>query len=77
MSALDNFLCENFGLSAGEITDDLAINNVEAWNSLKHIELILGLEEMFSMEFTPDDVVEMTSVGGIRAVLARYGLQAD
>ena len=51
--------------------------DVDNWNSLTHIELILGLEEMFGIQFVQDEIVEMTTVGAIRAALRRHGLNAD
>jgi acyl carrier protein len=53
------------------------MGDVDKWNSLTHIELILGLEEMFGIQFAQDDIAEMTTVGAIRAVLRRHGLSAD
>jgi len=45
------------------------MTDVAKWNSLTHIELIVGLEELFGIQFTQDEVVKMTSVGAIRDVL--------
>jgi acyl carrier protein len=35
---------------------------VESWDSLKHMKLVLALEEHFEIEMTESDVVEMLSV---------------
>lgn len=70
-------LAETFAVSPSALADGLTMSDVENWNSLTHIELIIGLEDLFGIQFTQDDVVEMTSVGAIRSVLQRYGLQAD
>ncbi|MFA6963989.1 acyl carrier protein [Bosea sp. (in: a-proteobacteria)] len=77
MTALNQLLSETFAVSPSSLADTLTMNDVGNWNSLTHIELIIGLEDMFAIQFTQDDVVEMTSVGAIRAVLRRYGFQAD
>jgi acyl carrier protein len=70
-------LAATFAVDPSAIVDSLTMRDADNWNSLTHIELILGLEEMFGIQFTQDDVVEMTSVGAIRGVLRRYGLAAD
>ncbi len=77
LTALNAMLAESLSIAPSALVDTLCMDNVANWNSLTHIELIVGLEEMFGIQFTQDDVVEMTSVGAIRAVLRRHGLDAD
>ena len=33
-----------------------------AWDSMKHVEILLMLEEAFGITFEPDDFTEMTSL---------------
>jgi acyl carrier protein len=77
LSALNKMLVETFGIDPSALVDSLAMKDVATWNSLTHIELIVGLEEFFRIQFTQDEVVEMTSVGAIRGVLRRRGIVAD
>ena len=58
------------GLEEDEIEDDTSLNTVESWDSLKHMNLILALEEEFDVEFSDDQVVELTSYREIRETLA-------
>ncbi len=58
------------GLEEDEIEDDTSPNTVESWDSLKHMNLILALEEEFDVEFSDDQVGELTSYGEIRETLA-------
>jgi len=49
-----------------------SMQTIAAWDSLKHIELVMTLEEQFSLgKITPDEIVEMTSFNKIREVLAK------
>ena len=59
----------------GSLGDDVAMADVETWDSLRHIDLIVTLEETFALQFDADEIVEMRSVGAIRSVLARRGAQ--
>jgi acyl carrier protein len=77
LSALNELLAETFSVDPSEVVDSLKMSDVEKWNSLTHIELIVGLEEMCGIQLTQDDVTEMTSVGAIRNVLRRYGVSVD
>ncbi len=62
-------LSEVLQLPATKITDDLAMQDLEAWDSLKHMELIVSLEETFGQQFTFDEIVAMRSVREIKRVL--------
>ena len=77
MTPLTKLLAETFAIAPTAVSDRLAMCDVDNWNSLTHIELILGLEEMFGIQFVQDEIVEMTTVGAIRAALRRHGLNAD
>jgi len=35
--------------------------DTEEWDSLKHVELIFELEQSFSIDISPDDIVELFS----------------
>ena len=58
------------------LTDELAMQDVPTWNSLTHIDLVVGLEGAFAIELTQDEIVEMQSVGAIRRILAARGVAA-
>lgn len=57
-------LIEIFSLVFGkEFTkeDNLSMENFEDWSSLKHIELIVALEEYFEVSIKPENIPELTS----------------
>ncbi len=55
------------------ITEDSSPDTVEKWDSLKHMNLILALEEEFDVQFSDDEVVEMLSVELILLTLKEKG----
>ena len=55
----------------GEINEDSSPDTLEKWDSLKHINLILALEEEFNVQFTDAEIVEMVSVETIMEKLQR------
>jgi acyl carrier protein len=55
------------------ITDDLAMNETDAWDSLRHMELVVSLEDTFRIELTSDEIVAMESVRAIKHVLRARG----
>ena len=58
------------------VTDELAMTDLEIWDSLKHMELIASLEQRFGIELTFDEIVRMRSVGEIKRVLKDRGATA-
>lgn len=61
-------------LPATRITDDLAMKDVEAWDSLKHMELIVSVENTFGIELSFDEIVAMQTVSEIKRVLRQRGV---
>ena len=51
-----------FKMDASSIADDVQQKDIEAWDSLAHLNLILELESEFNVSFEPEDIKEMTSL---------------
>ena len=58
---LSNIFNEPFDKISLESSPD----NIESWDSLKHMILILALEEEFKVQFTGDQIGEMISAKAI------------
>jgi acyl carrier protein len=57
------------------INDSLSMQNTESWDSLKHMALILSIEEEFGIpQLSMDEIVEMTTVAKIKQVLRNKGV---
>lgn len=54
-----------------QLDDNSSADTVENWDSLKHMNLILALEEEFAVTLSDDEVVEMLSVAKIIEVLCK------
>lgn len=50
------------------------MQDVEQWDSLKHMGLIVALEKHYSIELSGDEIAEMTSVGAIQTILKKHGV---
>ena len=61
-------------IPAATITDDLAMKDLDVWDSLKHMELIVSLEETFSIQLSFDEIVAMQNVREIKRVLMERGV---
>lgn len=58
-------IADVLGLSAEAVDDDASPDTIVAWDSVKHLSLVLALEQELDVEFDPDEVETMTSVGAI------------
>jgi acyl carrier protein len=56
-----------------KIDEDTSPDTVPAWDSLKHMKLMLALEEELGVQFSPTQIIEMNSVGLILAVIDETG----
>ncbi|HUI06196.1 MAG TPA: acyl carrier protein [Verrucomicrobiae bacterium] len=63
------------GVPAAELSDDSSPETLPAWDSLNHLNLVMALEGEFGISLTPEDAMEMRTVGSIRAVLGNNGVE--
>jgi acyl carrier protein len=54
------------------VTDDMEMNNIAEWDSLKQVQLIAELEEKLGLEFEFEDIIIMTSIKKIDSVLSKF-----
>lgn len=52
------------------ITDDMTAKDVEEWDSLNHINLIVAVERDFRIHFTTREVSEVANVGEFIALIS-------
>jgi len=74
MERLKKLIAEVLRVKEKEVTDDLSITNTEIWDSLKHMELIVTIEEAFAIKLTTDEIVAMVNIGEIKRVLKDKGV---
>ncbi|MBL4614795.1 MAG: acyl carrier protein [Magnetovibrio sp.] len=54
-------MAQILGVAPGEINDDSSMDTIEAWDSLKHMKLVIALEQELGLEFDDEEVVELLS----------------
>lgn len=63
------------GLPAAEIGESTSIDSVAAWDSLKHLNLVLALEDTFAVSLTEEQSLEIVNYPLIKSVLAEHGIE--
>jgi acyl carrier protein len=54
-----------------QISRQSSPGTLTTWDSVQHLNLILALEQEFTLQFEPEEMDEMSSIDHILAVLAR------
>ena len=52
-----------------DINENSSPDNIEKWDSLSHIKLVMAIEVEFNVKLTPDDMMDMLSVKLIKMIL--------
>jgi acyl carrier protein len=71
---LAEVLAEIFGLPVTEIRPELQKSEVGTWDSLKQMDLVMSLEREYGIALDIPDILRMTSVAKIMAVLKDKGV---
>jgi acyl carrier protein len=71
---LRQLMADVFGVEVGQITEDASIDTIDAWDSVRHLNLVLALEERFAVSFTEQETVEILNYELIRAILRDHGV---
>ena len=65
-----------FRLAPAAIGEDLSSDSLEAWDSLKHMQVVVALEQEFGVEFEDEEIPRLLSFRGIRdTLLGKPGLR--
>ena len=70
-------MAEILHLPAERIGPDAAIGNVPNWDSTAHMRIMLALEDEFGVELNESQMVEMTSLAKISAVVEELRAAKD
>lgn len=58
-----------------EMNDSFGPDNIEGWDSLAHFDLVTEIEEKFEISVAVEDVSRMYTVGDIKIILKKYGIE--
>ena len=62
-----------FNVPIEDINDESSSDDIETWDSLKHMNMVLALEEEFNVQFGEEQILEMLNVGLIIEILKEIG----
>jgi acyl carrier protein len=69
-SSLKAVMSVVLGIPADTIGDDTSMDTVNSWDSLKHMNLVLAIEDEFDVSIPDEDAAHITSYPLIKIVLS-------
>ncbi len=76
MSDIDDRLTEIFRTTFAdesiELAPEMTADDIPAWDSITHIQLIFAVEEEFGIKLSMKDLEFLDDVGALRAAIARH-----
>ncbi len=73
-SSLRDILADILEVSPDEITPDLGVGAIDSWDSFRHLQAVLAIEGEYGVQFDPQLIAELTTVGKIQAELEAKGV---
>lgn len=73
---LAEVFAEVFEEPADSFTDESDQQSVVNWTSMRHVALLVRIEKVYGTRFSNAEMATMRSMGDIRDVLSRKGVEA-
>lgn len=68
-SKLVKLLSDVFEIKENEITIDLVKDDIDSWDSLKQMDLVLSIENSYDINLEMEEIVKMSSVKSIVEII--------
>ena len=65
-------MSEILNIDVSSINDNTSPENVESWDSLKQMNIIVALDEEFGIELKDEDIIEMLNFKLINEIVKEY-----
>ncbi len=72
---LEEVIGSVLGVSPESLLDDSSIENVQAWDSLRQLSILLALESAYGITITADQALDMNSITAIKGLLGKHGVE--
>ncbi len=72
-SSLRDIFADTLEISHEEVTPELSTESAETWDSFRHLQLILSIEDEYGVQFDPQKIPELTTVAKVQEALEQKG----
>jgi len=63
LNKLNEIFCDVLDLEEVKLTDSSCADDIDEWDSLSHIQLIVAIEKAFGIKFTSLEIMKWANVG--------------
>ena len=60
---VNEIFCDELDNDDIVLTDETTADDVEEWDSLSHVQLIVAIEKVFGIKFTSNEILSWNNVG--------------
>ena len=71
---LEGLIARVLDVSEHTILPESGVGTIPSWDSLRHLQVVVSVEEVFGVQFTTREITVMRSVGDFRYNLRTYGV---
>ena len=71
---IETLMADLFDIKKEDVTDSVTMANTDGWDSLKHMELIVSIEQAFGIELSFEEIVAMQTLKDIKKILKEKGI---
>ncbi len=68
-------MADIFGVDVQTVNENSSIDTLPDWDSLRHLNLILALEEKFQISFSEEETIEILNYKLIKIALEKHGVK--
>lgn len=62
---------EVFDQSGLKLSPETTANDIEGWDSMSHVTMLMAVEEHFGIEFKPYEIANLVNVGALIALVEK------
>ena len=70
LDSVRRIVSDVFEVPEEQVKAESSPDNIESWDSIHHLNLVLALEQEFEVQFTPEEIEQLLSVELIAALVA-------
>lgn len=70
MQTVDDLISAAFSTEAASLSDDDTPESVGGWDSITQLVLLTSLEDEFGIQFSDEEMTNVSSIGDVRRLVA-------
>jgi acyl carrier protein len=71
INELETVFEQVFDQKAIKLTPETTSNDIEGWDSMSHITMLMAVEDHFNVEFKPYEIANLVNVGALIALVEK------